>query len=156
MTSLSNKNKSIVMAVAAVAIVSSAVVVFMSMNGGTPNTVPWWKSTLFHIMYASKDAELMEKLERISIAADFCENAANEYEKELQGNQSVHALTLKKLQEASIDVDYLFSVLDKADFSSGTVDVKNKRKEIVNKCNKIAKRIDHLLSSVRKIEEPDT
>lgn len=126
--------------------VATSVVAAISYYSIPNNSVPWWKSVKYQLLHSSKDATLMEKLERISIAADACQEASRSYKLEVERNQdSISSDTKKKLKEASSDIDYLFSVLDNEEFSSGIVDLKNKRKELVNKCNQIAKEIDMLL-----------
>lgn len=142
------KNKAVVAAVTTTALLSA----YMLVIAGTPaKSIPWWKSLSWQLLYSPRDVELMEKLERISLAADLCKEASNKYAKEKASGQ-ISSASKKQLLEASVDIDYLFSVLDKTEFSSGIIDLKMKRKELVNKCNAIAKEVDQLVSHLKSSE----
>lgn len=150
-----SRNKAFVAGIAIATVAAAALAVSICFPA-TSSTIPWWKSLSFQLLYSSKDVDLMEKLERISLAADLCKAAGQKFESELaKGDRKISSVSLdtkKKLLEASVDLDYLFSVLDKEEFSTGIVDVKKKRKELVDKCVGIGKYIDHLVGEMKELE----
>lgn len=154
MTLSNSRNKAFVAGIAIAAVAAAAVAVSVYFPG--TSTIPWWKSLSFQLLYSPKDVDLMEKLERISLAADLCKAAGQTFESELAKNgrkiAAVSSETKKKLLEASVDLDYLFSVLDKDEFSTGIADVKKRRKELVDKCVGIGKHIDHLVGDMKELE----
>lgn len=151
-----SRNKALMAGIAIAAVAATALAVSVCIPTTSTTTISWWKSLSFQMLYSPKDVDLMEKLERISLAADLCKAAGQKFESELaKGGKKIALLsadTKKKLLEASVDLDYLFSVLDKEEFSTGIVDVKKKRKELVDKCVGISKYIDHLVGEMKELE----
>lgn len=136
----------VVVTVGVLSLAAVGTLVYASWPSTTSTASSWWTKLSFKLLYSPQEAILLQKLERVSLAIENVRSqvsaALQEYQKTKSDNVGIPSPVLKQLLEAGVDIDYLFSVLDKEDFSSSSQAVKQRKKVLVNACNDIAKNID--------------
>lgn len=136
----------VVVTVGVLSLAAVGTLIYTSWPSTTSTASSWWTKLSFKLLYSPQEAILLQKLERVSLAIENVRSqvsaALQEYQKSKSDNEGIPSPVLKQLLEAGVDIDYLFSVLDKEDFSSSSQAVKQRKKVLVNACNDIAKNID--------------
>lgn len=136
----------VVVTVGVLSLAAVGTLVYTNWPSATSTASSWWTKLSFKLLYSPQEAILLQKLERVSLAIENVRSqvsaALQEYQKSKSDNEGIPSPVLKQLLEAGVDIDYLFSVLDKEDFSSSSQAVKQRKKVLVNACNDIAKNID--------------